>query len=134
MAKGKGSKKKAAKSRKAQTRHVATASEPAMHMLDRLYATIESRRGADPSTSYTAKLMARGRDKLAQKLGEEATEAVIEAVKGDAEKLVKESADVLYHLLALWATLGVRPDDVWAELERREGVSGIAEKAARPAR
>lgn len=129
MAKGKGSKKKAAKPRKSQA--TAGAGEPAMHMLDRLYATIESRRGADPSTSYTAKLMARGRDKLAQKLGEEATEAVIEAVKGDAKKLVQESADVLYHLLALWATLGIRPDEVWKELERREGISGVAEKAAR---
>ena len=134
MAKSKGSKKKAAKpnkSKKAQARRVAETSEPAVHMLDRLYATIDSRRGADPSTSYTAKLMARGREKLAQKLGEEATEAVIEAVKGDAKKLVAESADLLYHLLALWATLGIRPDKVWAELERREGASGLAEKAAR---
>jgi phosphoribosyl-ATP pyrophosphohydrolase len=130
MAKSKGSKKKAAKSKKAHGR-LAAASEPETHMLDRLYATIESRKGADPSTSYTAKLMARGRDKLAQKLGEEATEAVIEAIKGDTKKLVAESADLLYHLLALWATLGIRPDDVWDELARREGVSGIAEKAKR---
>jgi phosphoribosyl-ATP pyrophosphohydrolase len=126
MAKSKGSKKKAAKSKKAHGR-LAAASEPEMHMLDRLYATIESRKGADPSTSYTAKLMARGRDKLAQKLGEEATEAVIEAIKGDRDKLVAESADLLYHLLALWATLGIKPTAVWAELARREGVSGLAE-------
>jgi phosphoribosyl-ATP pyrophosphohydrolase len=131
MAKSKGSKKKAAKSKKAQVRQLSESGEPALHMLDRLYATIASRRGADPSTSYTAKLMARGRDKLAQKLGEEATEAVIEAIKGDREKLVAESADLLYHLLALWATLDIKPDDVWDELARREGVSGLAEKAAR---
>ena len=133
MAKSKGSKKKAAKSKKAQARRLADPGEPAIHMLDRLYATIDSRRGADPSTSYTAKLMARGRDKLAQKLGEEATEAVIEAIKGDREKLVAESADLLYHLLALWATLGIVPDQVWDELARREGVSGLAEKASRDA-
>ncbi len=133
MAKGKGSKKKAAKTKKAQARRLAEHGEPVMHMLDRLYATIESRRGADPSTSYTAKLMARGRDKLAQKLGEEATEAVIEAIKGDRQKLVAESADLLYHLLALWATLEIAPDQVWDELARREGISGVAEKAARDA-
>ena len=130
MAKNKGSKKKAAKSKKASAREFG---EPDMHMLDRLYATIDSRRGADPSTSYTAKLMARGRDKLAQKLGEEATEAVIEAIKGDKEKLVAESADLLYHLLALWATMGIKPTAIWDELARREGVSGIAEKASRGA-
>lgn len=128
MAKSKGSKKKAAKSKKAR---LAEPGEPPMHMLDRLYATIDSRRGADPSTSYTAKLMARGRDKLAQKLGEEATEAVIEAIKGDRQKLVAESADLLYHLLALWATLDIVPDQVWDELARREGASGLAEKRAR---
>jgi len=131
MAKSKGSKKKAAKSKKAQARRLAEGGEPAMHMLDRLYATIESRRGADPSTSYTAKLMARGRDKLAQKLGEEATETVIEAIKGDRQKLIAESADLLYHLLALWATLRVEPGDVWDELARREGLSGLTEKASR---
>lgn len=132
MAKDKGSKKKAAKSKKTRARRQGS-DGPAVHMLDRLYATIESRRGADPSTSYTAKLMARGREKLAQKLGEEATEAVIEAIKGDRKKLVAESADLLYHLLALWATLEVKPDEVWDELARREGVSGIAEKTARDA-
>lgn len=133
MAKSKGGKKKAAKSKKGLPRQLAETGESAMHMLDRLYATIESRRGADPSTSYTAKLMARGREKLAQKLGEEATEAVIEAIKGDTDKLIAESADLLYHLLALWATLGIHPEEVWAELARREGVSGIVEKAARDA-
>ncbi|MCW5748123.1 MAG: phosphoribosyl-ATP diphosphatase [Alphaproteobacteria bacterium] len=125
-------KKKAAKARKLSKKAAQEqAPDEARHMLDRLYATIESRKGADPTTSYTARLMARGQEKLAQKLGEEATEVVIEAIKGDADKLVLESADLLYHLLAVWATLGVTPDEVWAELARREGVSGIAEKASR---
>jgi phosphoribosyl-ATP pyrophosphohydrolase len=124
--------KKAAKAGKSSKKTLqAGASDGALHMLDRLFATIESRKGADPTTSYTARLMARGQEKLAQKLGEEATEAVIEAIKGDARKLVLESADLLYHLLALWATIGVKPDDVWSELARREGVSGIEEKAKR---
>ncbi len=127
-------KKKATKARKGSKKALRElAPDEALHMLDRLYATIESRKGADPQTSYTARLMARGREKLAQKLGEEATETVIEAIKGDADKLVLESADLLYHLLALWATVGVKPDQVWAELARREGVSGLAEKAKRPA-
>ena len=125
-------KKKAAKAKKSARR---TKHEPApngaLHMLDRLYATIESRKGADPQTSYTAKLMGRGLEKLAQKLGEEATETIIEAVKGDSVKLIRESADLLYHLLALWATLGVKPAQVWTELEHREGISGLAEKARR---
>ena len=125
-------KKKAAKTRKSATkdRHALPPNET-LHMVDRLYATIESRKGADPTTSYTARLMARGQEKLAQKLGEEATEAVIEAVKGDAAKLILESADLLYHLLALWATLGIKPAQVWAELARREGISGITEKSNR---
>ena len=99
--------------------------------LDRLWQVVLSRRGADPETSYTARLFARGRAKIAQKLGEEAVEAVIEGVRGDPAKLVAESADVLYHLLVLWAELGVSPDDIAAELTRREGRSGIAEKRAR---
>ena len=99
--------------------------------LDRLWQVIGSRRGADPQTSYTARLFARGRTKIAQKLGEEAVEAVIEGIRGDAEKLVGESADLLYHLLVLWADTGVSPADVAAELARREGVSGLAEKRGR---
>jgi phosphoribosyl-ATP pyrophosphohydrolase len=102
------------------------------HMLDRLHAAILARRGADPASSYTAKLLARGTAKIAQKLGEETVEAVIEAVRGDRAGLVGESADVLYHLLVLWADAGIAPDEIWAELKRREGVSGIAEKQARP--
>jgi len=99
--------------------------------LDRLWQVIGSRRGADPQISYTARLFVRGRAKIAQKLGEEAVEAVIEGIRGDAPKLVGESADLLYHLLVLWADAGVTPADVAAEFERREGVSGLAEKRGR---
>jgi len=101
------------------------------HILERLYAVIESRRGADPGTSYTAKLFSKGTEKIARKLAEESVEALIEGIKGDRDRLAAESADVLYHLLVLWADQGVRPEDVWAELARREGVSGIEEKNAR---
>jgi phosphoribosyl-ATP pyrophosphohydrolase len=99
--------------------------------LDRLWTVIRSRRGADPQSSYTARLFARGRTKIAQKLGEEAVEAVIEGVRGDPAKLVGESADLLYHLLVLWADVGISPADVAAELMRREGKSGIDEKRGR---
>lgn len=101
------------------------------HVLDRLHAVIDSRRGADPVSSYTAKLLDKGPKKVAQKLGEEAVEAVIEAVAGDREGLAGESADLLYHLLVLWSATGVKPEEVWAELARREGMSGIEEKARR---
>lgn len=101
-------------------------------VLDRLWATIESRRDADPAASHSARLMSRGTAKIAQKFGEEAVECVIEAVSGESKPaLIGESADVLYHLLVLWVNAGVSPDEVWAELTRREGVSGIAEKASR---
>src|SRR5215469_8906132 len=99
--------------------------------LDRLWHTVKSRRGADPQTSYTARLFARGRTKIAQKLGEEAVEAVIEGIRGDSAKLVGESADLLYHLMVLWADVGISPGDVAAELSRREGKSGIDEKRGR---
>jgi phosphoribosyl-ATP pyrophosphohydrolase len=99
--------------------------------LDRLWRVIRSRRGADPQDSYTARLLAGGRAKIAQKLGEEAIEAVIEGVRGDRVALVGESADLLYHLFVLWADAGIAPSDVGAELARREGTSGIAEKHAR---
>ena len=101
------------------------------HVLDRLYVVIDSRKGADPDTSYTARLFSRGPQQIAKKLGEEAVEALIEGVRGDRAKLVGESADVLYHLLTLWAASDVKPKAVWTELARREGLSGIAEKAAR---
>jgi len=99
--------------------------------LDRLWNVIQSRRAADPESSYTARLFARGRAKIAQKLGEEAIETVIEGVGDNPAALVGESADLLYHLLVLWAAAGVSPADVAAELTRREGTSGIAEKRAR---
>jgi len=99
--------------------------------LDRLWQVIKSRRGADPQASYTARLFARGRTKIAQKLGEEAVEAVIEGIRGDKPKLVGESADLLYHLFVLWADAGVSPADVAAELTRREGTSGLDGKRSR---
>lgn len=101
------------------------------HPLDRLAATIAARRGADPSESWTAKLLAAGPERCARKFGEEAIEAVIEAVAGDRERLTSEAADVLYHLLVMLAARDVALSDVLAELERREGQSGVAEKAAR---
>ena len=100
--------------------------------LDRLYALIASRRDADPTISYTAKLMAEGPARIAKKLGEEAVETAIEGVRGDAPRLVAESADLLYHLLVLWAARGVAPAEVWRALEGRAGTSGIAEKHSRP--
>jgi phosphoribosyl-ATP pyrophosphohydrolase len=100
-------------------------------VLARLWQVIEARRGADPSTSYTARLLARGNAKVAQKFGEEAVEAVIEGVRGDCAALAGESADVLYHLFVLWAAAGITPADVAAELERREGTSGLDEKKSR---
>lgn len=106
-----------------------TAAEP--NALTRLATTIASRKGADPDSSWTAKLFAKGPEKCAEKFGEEAVEAIIEAVKGDREKLTSEAADVLYHLLVMLAARDVSLDQVLAELERREGTSGIAEKAAR---
>ncbi|HEX2151129.1 MAG TPA: phosphoribosyl-ATP diphosphatase [Stellaceae bacterium] len=102
--------------------------------LERLWRVIESRRGADPASSYTAKLLSRGKAKVAQKFGEEAIEAVIEGARGDRAALIGESADVLYHLLVMWAATGVSPADVAAELARREGVSGLSEKKVRKER
>ncbi|TXI04815.1 MAG: phosphoribosyl-ATP diphosphatase [Pseudorhodobacter sp.] len=102
-----------------------------MTALERLAATIAARKGADPESSWTAKLFAKGPEKCAEKFGEEAVEAIIEAVKGDRDKLTAEAADVLYHLLVMLAARDVTLDQVLAELERREGTSGIAEKAAR---
>ncbi|MDG4647720.1 phosphoribosyl-ATP diphosphatase [Roseibacterium sp. SDUM158017] len=102
-----------------------------MNALDRLAATILTRRGADPGTSWTAKLLAKGPEKCAEKFGEEAIEAIVEAVKGDREKLTAEAADVLYHFLVMLAARDLSLADVLGELERREGVSGLDEKAAR---
>jgi phosphoribosyl-ATP pyrophosphohydrolase len=100
-------------------------------VLDRLHAVVAARREADPAVSHSARLLARGTAKVAQKFGEEAVECLIEAVAGNRAALVAESADVLYHLLVMWVDAGITPDDVWAELVRREGVSGIVEKASR---
>ena len=102
-----------------------------MTALDRLAATILARRGADPASSWTAKLLAAGPEKCAEKFGEEAVEAIIEAVKGDRDRLTAEAADVVYHLLVMLASRDVTLADVVAELARREGVSGLAEKAGR---
>ena len=99
--------------------------------LRRLAATVAARRDADPDGSYTASLLAKGPAKCAEKFGEEAVEAVIEAVRGDRARLTAEAADVLYHLLVMLAARDVTLQDVLAELERREGVSGHDEKAAR---
>ena len=100
-------------------------------ILDRLYRVIVSRRGADPATSNTAKLFAKGTEKIAQKLGEEAVETLIEGIRGKKKELAAESADLLYHLLVLWADRGLKPEEVWAALAAREGISGIEEKSAR---
>jgi phosphoribosyl-ATP pyrophosphohydrolase len=100
--------------------------------LARLYATIVSRKGSDPKSSYTAKLLSEGAEKIAAKITEEAGETVAEILKNDKARLASESADLLYHLLVAWAAAGLKPDDVWAVLEKREGTSGIEEKNSRP--
>lgn len=99
--------------------------------LQDLAKTIAARKGADPASSWTAKLLAQGPEKCAEKFGEEAIEAIIEAVKGDKVRLTSEAADVLYHLLVMLASRDVSLDDVMTELAARDGTSGLAEKAAR---
>ncbi len=102
-------------------------------VLDALWQTVENRRlSGDVETSHSARLLARGTAKVAQKLGEEAVECVIEAATGNRAATVLESADLLYHLVVVWVDAGIRPAEVWAELMRRQGISGIAEKASRP--
>ncbi|WP_296998393.1 MULTISPECIES: phosphoribosyl-ATP diphosphatase [unclassified Thalassospira] len=105
--------------------------DKSQHILDALYATVSARKGADPDTSYTAKLLAKGTPKIAQKVGEEGVETVIAALAESPEKVASESADLLYHLTVLWADQGVKPEDVWKILAERQGISGIAEKASR---
>ncbi|HWL82867.1 MAG TPA: phosphoribosyl-ATP diphosphatase [Roseomonas sp.] len=121
---------------KAEARHLAPLAVPAtgdIEVLRRLWETVEARRRAgDATNSHSARLMARGTAKVAQKLGEEAVECVIEATLGNRQPTIMESADLLYHLIVVWVDAGIRPEEVWAELVRREGISGIAEKAARP--
>ncbi|MBE7210272.1 MAG: phosphoribosyl-ATP diphosphatase [Gluconacetobacter diazotrophicus] len=127
--------KAAAKRAVKQSRHaaarVADLSGADAGVLDRLFAVVTSRRDADPTISHSARLLSRGTAKVAQKFGEEAVECLIEAVTGNTAALIGESADVLYHLIVLWVDSGVRPDEVWQELARREGTSGIAEKLSR---
>jgi phosphoribosyl-ATP pyrophosphohydrolase len=100
-------------------------------VLDRIWSVVLSRRTADPEISHSARLLSRGTAKIAQKFGEEAVECLIEATRGNRDALIAESADVLYHLIVMWVDGGIRPDDVWNELHRREGLSGIAERASR---
>jgi len=100
-------------------------------VLDRIWSVVVARRAADPNVSHSARLLSRGTAKIAQKFGEEAVECLIEATRGNRNALIAESADVLYHLIVMWVDGGIRPDDVWSELQRREGLSGIAERAAR---
>jgi phosphoribosyl-ATP pyrophosphohydrolase len=121
---------------KAEARHLTPLSVPApgdIAVLQRLWDTVESRRlSGDEGISHSARLLSRGTAKVAQKLGEEAVECVIEAVQGNRPATILESADLLYHLIVVWVDAGIRPEEVWGELVRREGISGIAEKAARP--
>ncbi len=101
--------------------------------LERLYLAVLAARHLDPATSRTAKLFQSGPSKMAKKLAEEAIEVVIDAVNGDSHAVVRESADLLYNLTVLWASAGVRPEDVWREMERREHLLGIAEKLPKSA-
>jgi phosphoribosyl-ATP pyrophosphohydrolase len=101
--------------------------------LQRLYLAVLAAKDLDPATSRTARLFQRGPSRMAKKLAEEAIEVVIDAVMGDAQAVVRESADLLYNLTVLWASAGVRPDDVWSEMERREIMLGIAEKMPKSA-
>jgi phosphoribosyl-ATP pyrophosphohydrolase len=132
-AKSRGGKSKPTKTTKptkpAKSAKRTTEGTPAV--MDRLYSVIMDRRTADPARSHSARLLSRGPTKVAQKFGEEAVECLIEAVTGNSAALVAESADVLYHLIVMWVATGVNPDQVWAELHRREGISGVDEKAAR---
>ncbi|WP_027546973.1 phosphoribosyl-ATP diphosphatase [Bradyrhizobium sp. WSM2254] len=96
--------------------------------LERLYLAVLAARDLDPATSRTARLFQRGPSKMAKKLAEEAIEVVIDAVNGDTDAVIRESADLLYNLTVLWASAGVRPEDVWREMTRREDMLGIAEK------
>ncbi len=101
------------------------------HPIDRLQALIESRRNSAASTSYTASLLAKGTLECAKKLGEEAIETALAAATADKPALIRESADLLYHLIVLWAAAGIQPADIYAELRLREAQSGLEEKSAR---
>ncbi|MEN3952234.1 phosphoribosyl-ATP diphosphatase [Iodidimonas sp. SYSU 1G8] len=103
------------------------------HLIDRLFATIDARKGGDPDKSYVARLHGKGLNKIAEKMGEEAVETIVAAVAKDKADTVAESADLLFHLMVLWSAKGVSPAEVFAELARREGISGIEEKKGRTA-
>ena len=100
-------------------------------ILEHLYSIISSRKDSDPEASYTAHLFAKGTPEIARKLGEEAVETITAALVEEDKSIIRESADLLYHLLVLWAEKGIVPSEVWDELTRREGTSGIDEKAGR---
>ena len=102
--------------------------------LERLYQAVLAARDLDPATSRTARLFQRGPSKMAKKLAEEAIEVVIDAMKGDSQAVVRESADLIYNLAVVWAASGVRPQDIWAEMDRREKLLGIAEKMPKSVR
>jgi phosphoribosyl-ATP pyrophosphohydrolase len=101
------------------------------HPLDRLHQIVAARKSADPAMSYTAKLLSKGKLHCAKKMGEEAMETALAAVAEDRAALASESADLLYHLTVLWAACGVTPEQVYAALEKRQGTSGLEEKASR---
>jgi phosphoribosyl-ATP pyrophosphohydrolase len=103
----------------------------ASQLIDRLSEVIESRRSADPAVSYVAKLLHEGRAGIAKKVGEEGVELALAGAAGGRDEVIAESADLLFHMMVLWAHAGVTPEDVLQELARREGVSGLAEKRAR---
>jgi phosphoribosyl-ATP pyrophosphohydrolase len=119
---------------KAKAMRATSGVEPKPEPLSRLYRVLAGRKGADPARSYTAKLLQAGRAAIAKKLGEEAVELALAAAQGSRGPAIRESADLLYHLLVLWADLKIEPEDVYAELRAREGRSGLAEKAARQQR
>jgi phosphoribosyl-ATP pyrophosphohydrolase len=102
------------------------------NILDQLYETIESRKGGNPKESHTAKLFHKGRNKICKKFGEEAVEVVVAALGESRDNVVSESSDTLYHLLVLWAEMGIKPEEVWQELGGRVGISGVEEKRNRP--
>ncbi|MCB1530276.1 MAG: phosphoribosyl-ATP diphosphatase [Rhodospirillales bacterium] len=100
-------------------------------ILKRLYNVLEERKTADPDTSYVASLYQKGTGKIAQKVGEEAVETIIEALQNNRDRLKEESADLLFHLMVLWADAGLKPEEILSILEKRFGTSGLDEKAAR---
>lgn len=123
--------KKPAATKQLDTLPATLQNAPDARVLDQLWQTVLVRSSASPNESHSARLLARGTEKVAQKFGEEAVECVIEAVAKNRTALIGESADVLYHLTVLWVDAGLRPEEVWSELKRRESMSGLAEKAAR---